>query len=227
MRGEVAGIVDGLCIGIAGKAMASGEEVGIGEVQRGGDQAGDIYSGTGAEHDAVGVDQEHATVGLQRAEDLAGVAADDAVEDGGAGGLLGETGDFVGLDAEVLPVDDGAGGVGDGEGVAAGGEAGLAVDDVAAHRVGVCLKGEQAAGGEQGEFEAVAVKVVGFVVDPGDVQDPQQAGAGALAFGFDQLRYRNPGIQRLGPDGAIDFVERMHVASLLPHTVRDRAKTLL
>ena len=157
---------------------------------------------------------------MQAAQYLAGVAADDAVEDGRAGGLLGETGDLILLDAEVLPVDDGAGGVGDGEGVAAGVEAGLAVDDVTAHRVGVCLEGEQAACSEQGEFEAVAVQVVGFVVDPGDVQDPQQAGAGAIAFAFDQFQYGNPGVQRLGPDGGVDFVERMHGASRLASRTR-------
>ena len=54
-----------------------------------------------------------------------------------------EAGDFVGADGESLPVDDGVGGVGDGEGVAAGGEAGLAVDDGGADRVGLgSLDGE-------------------------------------------------------------------------------------
>ena len=120
---EVGGAEDG------GVVVAPGKKVGVAKVEGGGDQARDVNRCARTEHDAVGVDQEYAPVGLQGAEDLAGVVADDAVEYGGGRSLLGEPGGFVRAYREALPVDDGAGGVGDGEGVAAGGEAGLAVHD--------------------------------------------------------------------------------------------------
>ena len=42
--------------------------------------------------------------------------------------MLGEAGDLIGPYREAFPVDYGAGGVGDGERIAAGNKAGLAVD---------------------------------------------------------------------------------------------------
>jgi hypothetical protein len=135
--GQATGVADVVRAGNVGEVVAPGEEVGVAEIEGGGDHARDVDGGVCAEHDAAGVDEEHATVGLQAAQDVAGVVGDDAVEYGGAGALLGEAGDFVGSDGEALPVDDGVRGVGDGEGVAFGGEAGLTGYNRRADGVGV------------------------------------------------------------------------------------------
>ena len=52
------------------KAHAAGEEVRVGQVQRGGDEACDVDLGSRPEHDAVRIEQEDAAVRLQLAEDL-------------------------------------------------------------------------------------------------------------------------------------------------------------
>ena len=51
--------------------------------------------------------------------------------------MLGEAGNFIGTDGEVLPADNGAGGVGNSKGVANGRNAGLATDNSAADGVGL------------------------------------------------------------------------------------------
>ncbi len=72
---------------------------------------------------------------MQGAKDVAGVVAHHAIKDGRAGTLLDEAGNFVGSDAEALPVDDGAGCVGDGQCVANGGHVGLAINNNTPHGV--------------------------------------------------------------------------------------------
>ena len=110
------------------KFVAPGKEIGILELQRGNEQAGDIDLGAFAEQHTVGVDEQDAAITLQLPEDDAGVDADHTVEHLAAGALLQEAHDFVAVDAERLPVDDGARRVGDGQRVAVLLKAGLAGD---------------------------------------------------------------------------------------------------
>jgi hypothetical protein len=77
---------DGAVVDHAGAAAVRvevevvGEEVAGREVQRAGDQAAHVHLRGGTEDDAVGVDQEHLTVGVDAAEDLTGVLVEDAVQ---------------------------------------------------------------------------------------------------------------------------------------------------
>ena len=91
----------------------AGEVVGILDLQGRNQQSGDINLRALAEGDAVGVDEYDAAIRLQAAEDLAGVAASNAVQHLAAGALLDEAGQFAAINVKALPVDDGAGGVGD------------------------------------------------------------------------------------------------------------------
>src|ERR1019366_8786632 len=87
LGGDVTGVAD---IGRAdvggtgdlGEVVASGEEVGVAEVEGGGDHARHVNGCAHAKDDAARVDEEHASVGLQRAENTGWVVADDAVEYG-------------------------------------------------------------------------------------------------------------------------------------------------
>ncbi len=86
--------------------IAASHEVGVGDVQRGRDQPGDVDDGPLAEDDTVRVDQENLAVGGELAQDDRGIGAADAVKrDGGAGGLR-EIHAFLGANAEALPIDD-------------------------------------------------------------------------------------------------------------------------
>ena len=58
----------------------AGGEVGVRDVEGGGDQAADVDARALAKHDAVRVDQEHLAVRLQLPEDRRRVGADDAIE---------------------------------------------------------------------------------------------------------------------------------------------------
>src|SRR5690606_32797527 len=66
--------------GVAAEDVAAGEEIVVADVQRRGDQSADIEARGRAEENALRVDQEHAAVGGEAAEDRRGVAADHAVE---------------------------------------------------------------------------------------------------------------------------------------------------
>ena len=101
----------------------AGLEVLVVQIERGGNKTLRVDDTAGAEHDAVGIDQEHPAVGPQRAVDLAleaGVLRLDAVEYRTGGILLLEVGGFRGANRKTLPVDDRAGRVGDRELVALG-----------------------------------------------------------------------------------------------------------
>ena len=92
---------------IAAESVVAVPEVLVGDVQRGGDQAAHVHSCALAEDNAVGVDQPHLTVGRELAQNLAAVAAGDAVE-GDVGVLvLLELHAGVFANIEAAPVDDG------------------------------------------------------------------------------------------------------------------------
>ena len=144
----------------AGEVEPPGQEVGVAQVQGGGDQAGRVDPAALAEDDAVRVDQEDPAVRLQLSENPARVLADHAVEHRARGALLDEPGDFVAADVELAPVDDGVGAVGHRQGVAAGLEAGAAVRDAGGGRVrerGGAGAGQGDRQGSEGEPRATAM----------------------------------------------------------------------
>ncbi len=139
--------------GIAAEDVAPGEEIVVADVQRGGDQAADVEARRGTEEDALRIDQEHAAVGRQAAEDRRGIAADDAVEHHRAAAGLHELHAVALADREALPVDDGlVAALGDellrGRGIVDGG---AAADDAAA---GGQLLGLRRQAGQQHAAEA-------------------------------------------------------------------------
>ena len=93
----------------------AGEEVRVQHRQGGGDEAGGVDDATRAHHDPGRIDEEHPPVALERAVDLREIGAHHAIEHRARGRLLDEAGDFALPDGEALPVDDGAGRIGDGE----------------------------------------------------------------------------------------------------------------
>src|SRR5204863_3843831 len=105
----------------------------------------------GAEHDARRIDEEHLAVRLQRAEDRGRIDANDAVEDRARRVLLQEFGRLARADRERLPVDDGAGRVGDAESAAGRAEADGAVYDLWGVGIGVCLGRSEGCGDEDDE----------------------------------------------------------------------------
>ena len=130
----------------------AGQEVLIRQRQAGRHQPRHIDPRIAAEQHAVRIDQQHLTVRLQRAEDLAGVLASDAVQHAAAGVLLDKPGDLARVDGKTLPVDDGIGRIGDRKQVALLVERGLAVDHLRRDRVG--MGGVETAGDHQRQRSA-------------------------------------------------------------------------
>ena len=105
---DVAVVTDGAGCAVAGEGAATGEEVGVGQAERGGDEAAYIDRGAGREIDAGRVDQVELAIGVETAEQLAGVAADDAAEQHRIAPGLSDVDGFAGCTAEAGPVHDGA-----------------------------------------------------------------------------------------------------------------------
>ena len=87
-------------------------KVRVRQAQRRHHQPAHVDLGARTEGDTVLVDQEHAPVGLQRAQDQAWIAAGDPVQDLACGIRLDEAGDLARADGKRLPVDNRAVGVG-------------------------------------------------------------------------------------------------------------------
>ena len=79
LGGEAACVADVLCVSTGGVVMIAGMEICIAQVEGGGNQAGYVNGRTSSKQDAVGIDQKHASVGLQAAQDAAGVGAGDTI----------------------------------------------------------------------------------------------------------------------------------------------------
>ncbi len=94
------------------ECVVAGQKVVVADVQRGGNQARHVNPRSVAKQNAVGVQQKHPAVGFEVAQDLAGCVASDAVEHGTGRALLHEAHGVPGANAEAVPVDDGARGVG-------------------------------------------------------------------------------------------------------------------
>ncbi len=136
---------DALRRAVVDEDAATGEEVGIADVEGAGDEGGDVDLAAGADHDAGGVHQPDAAVGTQGAVD-GGRVVQYPVEHRTGGGGLGEVCGLAGLDGELLPVDDGAGGVGDRQNLAGLIEGGGAIDDRGVQRIGQDRGAEEARG---------------------------------------------------------------------------------
>jgi hypothetical protein len=95
-RGDRALIADLARVGGAVEVVFTGQEIGIRDIQAGGHQPVHIHARAGAEQHAVGINQEHLAVRLQRAEDHAGVLSGDAVQHLAVGALLDEARQLVG-----------------------------------------------------------------------------------------------------------------------------------
>jgi len=83
------------------------EEVGFEDVEGGGEKAGGFDAGIGADEDSVRVDEIDLAVGEELAEDGTVFGADDAVENGGVRTWLLEADEFMGVDGEAVPFEDG------------------------------------------------------------------------------------------------------------------------
>lgn len=133
VRIEVAVVDHAARRAVAGEAVVAGHEVGVGNRMCGGDQSADVDAGGGAEVDPGGVGEEDLAVGVEVAEDLAGVAGEHAVERHGAGRGLDEIHRRSAADVEAPPVDGGAlRGLGDVHGRAGLRDGGLPGDHLAA-----------------------------------------------------------------------------------------------
>ena len=104
-RAQRAFVADAARVGARGEGQTSREEILVADVERGRHQPGHVDARTGPEEYAVRIDQEHLAVRLQRAKNLAGISAHDAVQHLARRRLLDEPGDFVLPDGERLPVD--------------------------------------------------------------------------------------------------------------------------
>ena len=136
-RGDVALVDDGAAAGAFKGVAARHEVLGL-HVQRGGDNAPDVDLRAFGEEDAVGVEQKHVSVGVERALDHGHVGANDPVEGDGAGRGLDKIDGVPGANVEALPVGGSLGGglgdsergavlghgLGAGDGLGAGGEGG-------------------------------------------------------------------------------------------------------
>ena len=118
------------------KTQPAGQEVLVAELEGRHHQARHVHLRALAKHNAVGVDQEDAPVGQQGTQDARRVAARDPVQHRAGRVLLHKTCQLPAVDAKTLPVDDGAGCVGDGQRRAALLERGLSTYHLGRLRIG-------------------------------------------------------------------------------------------
>ena len=88
------------------ETIATGQEIIVGDIMGGGEQAVDADLGPGGEEDPVGVDQKDLAVGLKLAENLAGVGPGHPVEGDAACPRLLEADQLWAGDGKTVPVDD-------------------------------------------------------------------------------------------------------------------------
>ena len=104
-RGDLAVVDHAGIAAVTLEGVAAGFEVAVADIQGGGHQAADVDLGTPAEQHAVGVDQEHPTVGIELAHDLRAIGAEHAVQRNRVAAGLVEGHLVTGSDIETLPVD--------------------------------------------------------------------------------------------------------------------------
>ena len=139
--------------------LTAGEEGILIEVERGGDQARGVDGRAFAEEDPVGVDEDDATVGRDRAKNLGWSDADDFVRSDGRRGRLVEADALTLRDGEAVPLDERAVRrlVNRDAGRALAGHRGGAAGDVGAGGIGEGADGIQHRGHEErGERQEAA-----------------------------------------------------------------------
>ncbi len=147
-------LIDDRGVRRAEEAVFSGHEVGVGDIERRGDQAADIDLRASGEEDARRIHDEHLSIGIEGARDHARLVAGDAVERDGRAARLIEVHSLLRGDGEALPVDDRLVGrlvdVGDGPRLR---DTGRAADDRApgGARGGGALQHHQGRDGRHGE----------------------------------------------------------------------------
>jgi hypothetical protein len=106
-------------LGIADKIeVAARHELGVADVQGGGDKTSGIDDGPASHDNAVGVNQVNLAVGLKSAQKGRWIAADHAIEGGGSDAGLDKFGELAAAYGKILPVDnDPVAGI-DGKGIA-------------------------------------------------------------------------------------------------------------
>ena len=88
----------------AGEAVVAGGQIGVGDIEGGGDQAADVDLRARPEDQAVGVDEVNLTVGLELTEDAAAIDIADSVDRECGGGGLIEVHRLCGTHVEGGPV---------------------------------------------------------------------------------------------------------------------------
>ncbi len=143
----------------SGEVEIARKEVGIGEIGGRGKESAGVDYGSGAEHDAIGVDEVDVSVGEEGAVDLRGRGGGDAIEHARGGGGLDELDGFAAGDVEAGVLDDGiVAGSNEGQGAVLGDVDG-AGDDVDAGGGGPGGGGDGGGeeGGEGGGWETAGV----------------------------------------------------------------------
>ncbi len=120
------------------EASLAGEKIAVRYPQRRSDQPLHIDTRGGAEQYPVRVDQPDAPIGLQRAQNRRRLRTEHPVENAALRILLEETRCLSRTDGEPLPVDDRAGGIGDGQSPRLLRESGTADDDLRSDRQCEC-----------------------------------------------------------------------------------------
>ena len=133
---------------VAIERIVSGEKILVRDVQGRHDEAGRVDRRALPDEDPVAVDQEHASVGREVAEQLGHLRAGHAIEDRARRVLLNKAGRFARADTERLPVHDAAGRVRDLQHAGARGrDTDVAVNNRRTERIGGrdCTHAERAA----------------------------------------------------------------------------------
>ncbi len=122
---------------LAREAQLAAGKVAVADVQRRSQEALGVHAAAFSKDHAVGIDQEHLAVGADAAQDAGRVGPGDAVEHRAVGAALVEAGALALAHGKRLPVEDGAGRIGDGHLRALALDRGTATDHLRAHRVGL------------------------------------------------------------------------------------------
>ena len=193
---QTAQIGDGAAL--AAEAGFSGQKIGIAEIERAGHQACRIDSGALAKQHAVGIQDEHLAIRLQRAVDDGAFIALDPVERDGGGIRLHEGDLGILADRKIVPLDGRlARGLGHGHGRPALPDVRLAGSDHGASR--------QGRGGKVGRLRRTAQHDAGQ-----DAGQQRARGAGALARAASMFCHDHDGVAAAVPYGTMNAI---HVRS--------------
>ncbi len=87
--------------------IAASHELGVVDVESRSRESADLNVGSRSDQDAVGIDEEHLAIRLQRSQQRRRIIAGDAIENRRLRAGLHELRHFADVDREPLPIDDG------------------------------------------------------------------------------------------------------------------------